>query len=89
MSREDSELIDESRAAAAAILGRLLSDAKFIRAYEAHPARAVEGAGMPGRAVSAFLDFISAADLRGYDRGGYMDTVETFNPIPIGTMGLD
>jgi hypothetical protein len=89
MSKEDTELVEESRAAAAEILERLLSDAKFIRAYEAHPARAVAGAGMPREAVAAFLDFASAANLRGYDDGGYADPVETFNPIPIGSLSAD
>ena len=85
----DRELIEESRAAASAILARLLSDSRFIRAYEAHPARAVERAGMPGRAVAAFLDFASAANLRGYEAGGYAEAVETFNPIPIGSLSPD
>lgn len=89
MSNEDRELIEQSRAAAAGILTRLLSDARFIRAYEAHPARAVAGAGMPRRAVAAFLDFASTANPGGYEAGGYSESVETFNPIAIGSVSAD
>ena len=85
----DRELIEESRAVAAAIFALLLRDAGFIRAYEAHPARAVARAGMPGKAVAAFLDFASAANPRGYGEAGFTESMETFNPIPIGSLSPD
>jgi len=83
-----SDYVQTSRDAASTVMQRLQSDPEFAAKFSEDPADAAREAGMPAKAIPAFLVYLhdksaTTSEVQGYgydDNGDWFDDTSAFDP---------